>query len=263
MDENQECKPVYETNRLVPTEEGSCNSTWFTVFENQNRYRETCYTIRQVRDPKQNVDLCTALPKGTKLEDAVKTAESMIDNILNEQPSRLTLVGTRPRETIKLPNPGYRLAGIEYDKEKDVYVIRLEKMPGIYTQVIVDTGMPLPTDDKSRIKYENVNASSQSFLEAISNSPDPLKAAREYVDRMTAEMSARANETQRKFLKDLEKRADKLERDELARQILEGLQSEPMPTPEELARFDYMRKDVVDHLFGKDKKKPKGKKRGK
>jgi hypothetical protein len=176
------------------------------------------------------------------------------------------------KETIKLPNLGCSYVRTRYDSERDAWVVEYEQRPGFHPQVICDTGIPLPTEDPNKIRYERVKAVS-SPLEAISNSPDIKKAAREYIDRITAIVTARANDAQRKFLEGLKQRVDKLESgelklgeiepDDLTKELLEDLQSEPMPTPEELARYEYMRKDVVDHLLGKDKKKPKGKKGGK
>lgn len=164
------------------------------------------------------------------------------------------------RQTIRLPNPGCHLIGIDYDKEKDVYTIRYGTTPRMHAQVIVDTGISLPTNDPSKIRYERVKAEGLP-LEAISNSPDPFEAARRYVERVTAVFSAGANARVKKILEGLEKRADELEIDELAKQILEDLPNEPQPSEEELAKFDYMKADFIKAITRtrKTRKRSRGK----
>lgn len=52
---------------------------------------------------------------------------------------------------ITLPNLGCEYAGYDYDKENDVYVVKIRQKPGCHGQAIRTVEVELPTDDPKKI----------------------------------------------------------------------------------------------------------------
>jgi len=60
------------------------------------------------------------------------------------------------RDTIKLPHANDRFVGTDYDKERDVWIVKYESPRGMAMQAIQDTHVPLPSNNLDKIVYQDI-----------------------------------------------------------------------------------------------------------
>lgn len=71
------------------------------------------------------------------------------------------------KNNIYLPNLGCEYIGTEYDKDNDVWIVKYKQKPGMWGMALKDTGVPLPTDDPSKIKKVKVKDKKVKKLDDI------------------------------------------------------------------------------------------------
>lgn len=109
------------------------------------------------------------------------------------------------KESIRLPNAGCKLVGIDYNTD-GTYTVRYKRSPGMHAQVIVDTGIALPVDDSRKIRYKVVQDKSPSLM----NLEEQSKLAESHLESVISGITQRAEQAQREFYKSLVERLKEL-----------------------------------------------------